>query len=130
MEETHESGGVDPPYNEGPAATKGGQGASEMKELTPVDLEDAERIIVNHVQKEHFLPELMELTAGREVGALCQSFGTYEPFMEDGLIRMRGRLTNSNLDWTSKHPLILPDKDKVTDLITTDLHERVGHEGR
>ena len=50
--------------------------------------------------------------------------------MENGLIRMRGRLTNSNLDWISKHPLILPDKDKVVDLIITDLHERVGHEGR
>ena len=109
--------------------TRGGQGASEMKELTPADLEDAERIIVKHVQKEHFLPELKELTAGREV--LCASrLARLSPFMEDGLIRMRGRLTNSSLDWASKHPLILPDKDKVTDLIITDLHERVGHEGR
>ncbi|XP_043237658.1 uncharacterized protein LOC122389569 isoform X1 [Amphibalanus amphitrite] len=106
-----------------------GEEPSGKQELTPADLEDAERIVVKHVQKTHFQQELADLGAGREVRCASR-LARLSPFVDDGLIRMRGRLTNSNLDWTTKHPLILPDKDKIVDLIITDLHERVGHEGR
>ncbi|XP_043214441.1 uncharacterized protein LOC122377914 [Amphibalanus amphitrite] len=105
------------------------QGASNVRELTPADIEDAERIIVKHVQKTHFLQELTDLGVGREVRCASRP-SRLSPFVEDGLIRMRGRLMNSALDWAAKHPLILPDKDKVTDLIIADRHERAGHEGR
>ena len=47
---------------------------------------------------------------------------------DDGLLRVDGRLCNSNdLPYDVKHPIILPKDHTVTHLIVTSAHEQLGH---
>ena len=46
---------------------------------------------------------------------------------EDGLLICKGRLGNSDLDYGSKYPILLPKYDAFTDLVIQDCHARVHH---
>nr|XP_039247913.1 uncharacterized protein LOC120325816 [Styela clava] len=51
------------------------------------------------------------------------------PFVQDGILRVGGRLRNSGLPVDQKHPIILPPYHHVTKLIITKHHEMTGHSG-
>ena len=56
----------------------------------------------------------------------------FDPFLyKDGLIRVGGRLGNS-LEFAEdfKHPVILPKKSFIVELIVRDAHKKVAHAGR
>ena len=55
-----------------------------------------------------------------------------DPFLDqDGLIRVGGRLSKSQeFSEGFKHPVILPKKSFIVDLIVRDAHKRVAHAGR
>ena len=46
-----------------------------------------------------------------------------------GLWRCGGRLQNANLPYSTKHPILLPTKHRLTQLIIMRAHERVFHNG-
>ena len=49
-------------------------------------------------------------------------------FVDDaGVLRSRGRLSNSNLPYTTKCPALLPRNHYLTQLIIEDCHKRVNH---
>lgn len=48
---------------------------------------------------------------------------------DQGLWRCGGRLTNADIPYTTKHPVLLPRKHHLTILIVQDAHHRVGHDG-
>ncbi|CAM1298626.1 Uncharacterised protein r2_g835 [Pycnogonum litorale] len=48
---------------------------------------------------------------------------------ENGLIRCRGRLQNSESDYDAKYPILLPRQDHYTTLIIKKSHENVLHSG-
>ena len=58
-----------------------------------------------------------------------QQFKHLSPFVLNGFMRMDGRLQNSNLPFESMHPMILPTKHSVTDMLIRLYHEREGHSG-
>jgi len=52
------------------------------------------------------------------------------PFLgDDGLLRLGGRLELSPLEYSAKHPLILPRSSELTLLLIADFHERTLHGG-
>ncbi|KAB0798916.1 hypothetical protein PPYR_06796 [Photinus pyralis] len=52
------------------------------------------------------------------------------PFLDtNGLLRVGGRLENAPLSFDAKHPVILPCKDHVTDIMIEGEHLRLGHAG-
>ena len=60
-------------------------------------------------------------------GRLCR----LDPFVDDeGLLRVGGRLKHSTLDSNVKHPVIVPKKSHITDLLVRYHHERIAHQGR
>ena len=53
------------------------------------------------------------------------------PFTDsEGFLRVGGRQKESNLDYSEKHPLLLPRKGGVTKLFVKYHHELVSHQGR
>ena len=57
------------------------------------------------------------------IRALC-------PFVDgDGLLRVGGRLQRSNLSKDSKHPIILPKRHMLTDLVVRHYHSESRHSG-
>ena len=52
------------------------------------------------------------------------------PQLKEGLLRVGGRLVNAPFGNERKHPIILPYKHHVTDLIIKQCHENLGHMGQ
>ena len=54
-----------------------------------------------------------------------------DPFLdENGVIRVGGRVRRANLPFATKHPVILPRKSHITDLLIRFWHAKVNHMGR
>ncbi|XP_076660689.1 uncharacterized protein LOC143364062 [Halictus rubicundus] len=49
--------------------------------------------------------------------------------VDGGLLRVGGRLSNAPIDYDQKHPIILPSKHLLTDLIVNHEHHRLMHAG-
>ncbi|XP_064215763.1 uncharacterized protein LOC103314804 [Tribolium castaneum] len=94
--------------------------------ITLKDLETAELTLVRLVQREHFASDLALLEQNKpcspKIRSLC-------PFLKDGVIRVGGRLSNSNLEYDQQHPFLLPKKDHLVDLLIDYFHQRNLHTG-
>lgn len=108
--------------------------------LTTKEIQDSEAAILRFVQSQVYDNEIRELavngthddsTAG-PVPRVKKASSLYklDPFMEDGLIRVGGRLSRSSLLHETKHPIILPKRGHVTTLIVRSVHEVLAHAGR
>ena len=49
--------------------------------------------------------------------------------LDDGVVRVGGRLNMSSMTFSQRHPIILPSDHHVTQLIIEDHHRKVGHCG-
>lgn len=96
--------------------------------LTVSEVEEAERKILKEVQRQSFSNDdsKAEVTLNAESKV---KLNRLKPFIEGGLIRVGGRLNRSFLKFDAKHPLILPGKHPVTNLIILNYHEQNGHVG-
>ena len=92
------------------------------------EMHEAECVIFHYLQRKHFAKEIGKLEAGSEVPS-SSSLSKLGPFLENGLLRVGGRLENSQLLHGSNHQIILP-KCYVSKLIVTEQHQRLGHTGR
>ena len=70
--------------------------------------------------KEHFSHEVKSKSPLRK---LC-------PTLIDGVLCVGGRLQNAAILTEVKHPVLLPKKHHVTDLIVKKYHEELAHIGR
>ena len=79
--------------------------------LLLLDVEEAERIIVKNVQIQTFPEELSNPNPCK--GPLAK----LKPFVNQGVLRVGGRLDRADLSYDVKHPMILPGKHRVTEMI-------------
>ena len=113
--------------------------------LTLCDIQEAEMVIISHVQRQSFPEEIRDLCRSNPVqnhedprrqqkhGCVKKSSAIYKlnpVYTTDGLLRVGGRLSKSAMPEHTKHPLILPKKSHVTDIILRDIHYSTGHSGR
>ena len=132
-----------------PQPKKGCTSKEEITSYRPVDVQElkhAESQIIKMVQSEAFSEELqlLEEVKGQkqdfnqdvgkdEKGKIKKSSLLYklDPFLDnDGLMRVGGRLNQSSAPYEMKHPVILPKKAHVTNLIICHYHESLHHQGR
>ncbi|XP_076389571.1 uncharacterized protein LOC105662854 [Megachile rotundata] len=102
---------------------------SEGKGLTVDELVGAQETLIRMAQKEMFSTEFNILNKGQDV--LKQSpLKSLAPFIDEaGIIRVGGRLNNAPIAYSNKHPILLPAKHPLTDLIIKDEHHRLLHAG-
>lgn len=112
--------------------------------LTVKELEDAELAIIRLTQFLSLEQELGTLEQARSGQLKDQSrfnnnqvavgktspIYRLDPFVDNGLLRVGGRLHNAKIPEESKHPIIFPRKSHVTTLIIRNAHEGLGHAGR
>ena len=103
------------------------------------DLKNAEPLVVGYVQRSSFPAVLKVLRDAlstvskarkKELKVEGQSIYRLNPQIKDDLLIAGGRLGNAPIDESTKHPIILPHKNHVTDLIIQNYHENVGHMGQ
>ena len=90
------------------------------KTLSIHDVDKAEKKIVKFVQEQSFADEKSETVIKGRLARL-------KPFEDEGIIRVGGRLNHSSLPYDAKHPMILPAKHPVSELIIRHYHHLNGH---
>ena len=91
--------------------------------------EKAKATIFKLLQQEQFSEEMKSLRAEREIpkGSKILQFS---PFLdEEGLIRAKGRIGKSQLDFDAKHPILLHWKHHAVELFLRNEHKNNQHEG-
>ncbi|XP_076176659.1 uncharacterized protein LOC143151443 [Ptiloglossa arizonensis] len=95
--------------------------------LSVTELRGAERCIIQRMQGQSYSDKLHALkTSARVTGRLAP----LSPFVDaNGLLPVGGRLSRSRLPYGAKHPIILPERHKVTENIVRDHHVKHFHAG-
>ncbi|KAK3728195.1 hypothetical protein QZH41_004910 [Actinostola sp. cb2023] len=108
------------------------QAASEIHPIEVVELQNAESALLRHVQKRCFSEELLILKPVnphcdlRKKIAVQKGSNIYklDPILTDGLLRVGGRLHRAPIDDETRHPIVLPKKHHIVELITSKEHSK------
>lgn len=96
-----------------------------QRSLTASEIESATEFCVRITQEYYFSKEIKLLREKRH-----NSLSSLSPFFDSaGLLRVGGRLDNSSLEYSSVHPLLLPKKCTLSNLICDHYHQQSLHSG-
>ena len=87
--------------------------------------ENTLKTIIKNSQMESF-PELFD--SGAEYRGRLLPLSPFQS--EDGMIRVGGRLANSDLDYEHKYPILIPKDHPLTKLLISHYHDLHRHQGR
>jgi len=104
-------------------------GTSLPQYLTVSNLLLAERSLIKGAQADEFGTDLVNVLAGKTIQKKSVLRTLCSFISEDGVILVGGRLGNSDILETKKHPIVLPSRYKVTRLIFEDQHRALHHCG-
>ncbi|XP_071639995.1 uncharacterized protein [Temnothorax longispinosus] len=97
--------------------------------LTVDELEEATKCLIRREQAITFSKDIQDLTR-QGIVSNQSSLKHLTPFIdEENLIRVGGRLQHANLRSDVKHPWLLPQRSKVTELIIEHEHRKLMHAG-
>ena len=86
--------------------------------------------LVRESQKQDFAETYFVLQSKKCLGENNKLAGL-TPFLdESGVIRVGGRLSNSDFPFIEKHPILLPPKNRLTISVLQHYHEKSSHQGR
>lgn len=91
------------------------------------ELHNALLVLVKHDQNLHF-QKYMSLLVNEE--PLPKNLRKLDPFLdEQNILRVGGRLRNSELEYDRKFPILLPSDSTFTELLIYEIHEKFCHAG-
>ncbi|GFT58775.1 integrase catalytic domain-containing protein [Trichonephila clavipes] len=91
------------------------------------DIDQAKTKLIRMVQEQVFLAEIKSLQ-NKGVVSPNSKLRNLNPFIDsDGLLRVGGRLSNSDLPYVNKHPAILPGNHNLTVQIIVHFHRKNLH---
>ncbi|GFT61773.1 integrase catalytic domain-containing protein [Trichonephila clavipes] len=97
--------------------------------LTFSETKTAEETIIRWVQGFYFQEEIRSIKKQISLPPKS-SLRSLHPFIDEhGLLRVRGRLQNSQLRFNSKHPIILPSQHSISELLIKEQHIAHLHAG-
>ncbi|GFW16552.1 integrase catalytic domain-containing protein [Trichonephila clavipes] len=97
--------------------------------LTSDEMKEAEIYLMKQVHLGSFYTEIRATQNGDDICNKSKILNL-SPFLDDkGIIRVGGRLKHSRLPYSSKHPILLPAKSKLTIIIVKYYHEKYFHLG-
>lgn len=101
----------------------------KSKVLSVEELREALLILIRLAQQESFKTEILDLRKFKKISNESKILNL-NPFLDsENILRIGGRLMNSKIEFDHKHPIILPYKHKLTDLIIRDMHLKHLHAG-
>ena len=89
----------------------------------------AELAVIKLTQSRVYADLMCYISKGKNISK-TDPLRKLNPVLCEGILRVGGRLERTDLDFDEKHPIILPYKSVVTDLIIRMYHEQFGHMGR
>ncbi|XP_062704225.1 uncharacterized protein LOC134286608 [Aedes albopictus] len=96
--------------------------------LSPQEIDRTLLDLLRRVQRQHFKEEYRLLSSGRPVSHRSK-LRFLNPEIVDGIIRVGGRLHNASIPVDEKHPIVLPNKHRLTEMIARREHVKTLHAG-
>jgi len=96
--------------------------------LTALDLEAARSNWIQAVQGECFAAEFKALRENLPLPE-CSKIAKFDPFLDEGFIRLGGRLQFAKLSREQRHPLLLDGQHHFTKFLIVQTHVRLHHLG-
>ena len=101
-----------------------------MGPLSVEEMNASRLAIVRHVQQNEYAKEISMLQTDEQARLLrVSSLQNLCPVLQEGVLRVGGRLENAEVDYEVKHPVIIPGKHRVAELVIRDYHQNNGHVG-
>ena len=100
-----------------------------LRSMTSLEEEKtAEKFLISQCQKEFYkdVVSYLECSKNSKLPAIINQLGLC---IYDGIIRCKGRLSNSDLNYDSKYPVLLPPAAHLTKLLVRKIHEEKFHSG-
>lgn len=104
------------------------QGLRKSNSLSNDELHEALRVILKLVQAQAFSKEILSISKNKCVDSKS-SLLNLNPFLEEGLLKVGGRLDRAEIPESQKHPIVLPKGHHVTKLIIQNEHIKRSHAG-
>lgn len=101
----------------------------DRSELSVVELSKAELAVIGYCQRRKYSDEFSSLQKGENVKKNSHIY-KLNPILEDGVLRVGGRLSRAVMPEETKHPVILAKDFHISDIILRHIHQEVGHGGR
>ncbi|XP_067048714.1 uncharacterized protein [Acropora muricata] len=110
--------------------------------VSVIDLQKAERLMIKAVQSEEFSNEIERLQTlqrkdkakgrtAKQVTKGSSPIHRLDPVLDDnGILRVGGRIQQADVPYDVKHPILLPKRSHVTDLVIRYYHQQSAHQGR
>ena len=104
----------------------------QLSQIIDVEMiQKGQAAIFKMVQAESFNSEIRHLMSDKKMVPSKISISQLDPFLDNNnIIRVGGRLRKSSLTETEQHPVILPRKSPVSDVIIQWSHYSVAHGAR
>ena len=83
--------------------------------LHPDELQAAEAVWIQHSQAAHYGDEIKALKHGKNHPLIAK----LDPVLDEGLIRCRGRMTNADLCFNARFPVLVPRQHGIANLTVT-----------
>ncbi|XP_070142087.1 uncharacterized protein [Drosophila kikkawai] len=98
-------------------------------ELAVEEIKGGTHLLIKGIQHVHFAEDYKALTLKMKLSPRSKLL-PLNPFIDaGGLMRVGGRLQNSQLDFDAKHPMILPKSHHITSSIIDHFHRKFLHAG-
>nr|CAI5833874.1 unnamed protein product [Callosobruchus analis] len=104
------------------------KGERKFGVFTPIELEKSLNYLIALVQETCFSVEYKALLCKKELNGKSKLL-SLRPFLDNGVMRVGGRLRNAKQQFDKRHPIILPKGHALTDLILRDYNEKLLHCG-
>lgn len=97
--------------------------------FTVKELNEAKQLIIRTVQNAEFFNDITQLTKQNQLDKKS-TIAKLNPFLDkEGLLRVGGRLANANIEEAMKHPIIIPNNHRLTELLIDHAHNQCYHGG-
>ncbi|XP_066261359.1 uncharacterized protein [Euwallacea similis] len=97
--------------------------------LTSAEIANAEIRLIKIAQEQSFPEDISNLMTNTELSHKSRILGLTPFLAEQSMLRVGGRLTESNYSYEKRHPILLDSKHKLTKLIFQYEHHRLLHAG-
>ncbi|XP_072934980.1 uncharacterized protein [Epargyreus clarus] len=99
------------------------------KHITVEELDQSLKLCIKIAQRRDFLEEIHRLN-NKDYVKRSSKLKSLNPYMDNcNILRVGGRLRNSDLEDEAKHPIILDSKNHLAHLIIADAHRKTMHGG-
>ncbi|XP_051172241.1 uncharacterized protein LOC127288678 [Leptopilina boulardi] len=110
------------------AREKGKRRRRSTGPLSVDELKSAEIKLIIMIQREEFPNEIRDLSRGKVIHQRSK-IARLSPVMEDGILRVGGRIQQSELENDQIHPILIPKSHPVTTLLIRNAHWNLKHAG-